>query len=159
MGVVALFGCEKKAEPTTVQPTTFEPTTTAEPTLSYDFVIYEKDSDNTDLSDNTVVATYHISYKASESTTVTDTLIKGEGNKYYFVQGGTDYLILEDSAYGLSYTEGYFENYSECANNTQINVFNSLTTVNGEMASTGIGTTPLTGLTTYGFVINAWSQN
>jgi len=156
-GAFALVGCggNKTEKPTTKDDTT---TTTAEPQLSYDFVIYEKDSDNADLSNNTVVATYHITYYASTAKTVTDTLIKGEGDKYYFTDGGTDYLVLTDSGYGLSYSEGYFSNYAECAGNKQIDVSWSYTAVNGEAASKGIGETKLNGLTTYGFVINGWKD-
>ena len=122
---------------------------------SYDFIIYESDSDNTNLSDNKVVAKYHIEYVGCK--TVTDTLIKKEGNKYYFSKKSKDYLVLEDSAYGLSYTKGYFKDFADCANNTEIDVSWSLTTVNGEVASTGIGGTALEGLTEYGFVINGWA--
>lgn len=121
---------------------------------SYDFIIYESDSDNTNLSDNKVVAKYHIEYVGCK--TVTDTLIKKEDNKYYFTKKSKDYLVLEDSAYGLSYTKGYFKDFADCANNTEIDVSWSLTTVNGEVASTGIGGTALDGLTEYGFVINGW---
>ena len=120
----------------------------------YDFIIYESDSDNTNLSDNKVVAKYTIEY--ADCKMVTDTLIKKEDNKYYFSKKSDDYLVLADSAYGLSYTNGYFKNYSACANNTAIDVSWSLTTVNGEVASTGIGATPLEGLTEYGFVIDGW---
>ena len=122
---------------------------------SYDFIIYESDSDNTNLSDNKVVAKYHIEYV--ECKTVTDTLIKKEDNKYYFSKKSKDYLVLEDSAYGLSYTKGYFKDFADCENNTEIDVSWSLTTVNGEVASTGIGGTALDGLTEYGFVINGWA--
>lgn len=165
-GVFLLCGCSKNTtttkEATTVKPTTVAPTTTKtvttteEKTLSYNFVIYEKDSDNADLSDNPVVVSYTITYKASESKTVTDTLIKGENDKYYFVEGGTDYLVLKDSQYGLSYDKGYFKDFADCASETEIDVSYSLTTVNGTAASTGIGATKLEGLTTYGFVIQAW---
>lgn len=167
-GAFLLCGCKSKtttkeattAKPTTVAPSTTKTVTTSatteEKTLSYNFVIYEKDSDNSDLTDNTVVVSYTISYKASESKTVTDTLIKGEGNKYYFVEGGTDYLILVDSGYGLSYTKGYFKDYSGCASETEIDVDWSYTAVNGSMADKGIGETKLDGLTTYGFVIQGW---
>ena len=48
---------------------------------SYDFVIYESDSDNSNLSDNKVVARYTIQYM--DCKTVTDTLIYKDG-KYYF---------------------------------------------------------------------------
>ena len=64
--------------------------------------------------------------------------------------------MLVDSAYGLSYSKGYFKDYGPCSNKTVIDVSWSLTTVNGEAASTGIGETPLDGLTEYGFVINGW---
>lgn len=39
---------------------------------AYDFIIYESDSDNSNLSDNPVVAKYHIEYTGCK--TVTDTL-------------------------------------------------------------------------------------
>jgi len=122
---------------------------------SYDFIIYESDADNTDLSDNKVVAKYHIEYV--ECKTVTDTLIKKEDNKYYFSKKSKDYLVLADSAYGLSYTKGYFKNFADCKDNTEIDVSWSLTTVNGQVAPTGIGETALEGLTEYGFVINGWA--
>ena len=77
---------------------------------SFDFVIYESDSNNNDLTDNKVVARYTISYVGCK--TVTDALIKKNG-KYYFSENSNDYLVLVDSMYGLSYTEGYFKNYSE----------------------------------------------
>ena len=93
---------------------------------SYDFIIYESDADNTDLSDNKVVAKYHIEYV--ECKTVTDTLIKKEDNKYYFSKKSKDYLVLADSAYGLSYTKGYFKNFADCKDNTEIDVSWSLTT-------------------------------
>ena len=121
---------------------------------SYDFIIYESDADNTNLSDNKVVAKYHIEYVGAK--TVTDTLIKKENNKYFFSKKANDYLVLESSAYGLSYSKGYFKDYKDCANNTEIDVSWSMTTVNGEVASTGIGATPLEGLTEYGFIIDGW---
>lgn len=119
---------------------------------SFKFVIYESDSDNSNLSDNKVVATYIIEY--NDCQTVTDTLIQKDG-KYYFNEESSDYLILEDSGYGLSYTHGYFVNFAECANGA-IDVSWSYTAVNGTMSSVGIGETPLEGLEEYGFVINGW---
>ena len=121
---------------------------------SYDFIIYESDSDNTNLSDNKVVAKYHIEYTGAK--TVSDTLTKKEGNKYYFTKKSNDYLILEDSAYGLTYTKGYFKNYAQCDNNTEIDVSWSMTTVNGSAAEAGISGVALEGLTEYGFVIDGW---
>lgn len=120
---------------------------------AYDFIIYESDSDNSNLSDNPVVARYHIEY--TNCKTVTDTLIK-KGSAYFFSEDSSDYLILKNSAYGLSYTEGYFSNYSECSNGEQIDVSWSYTSVNGISASNGIGETSLDGLEEYGFVINGW---
>ncbi len=120
---------------------------------AYDFIIYESDSDNSNLSDNPVVATYHIEYK--DCKTVTDTLIK-KGSAYFFSETSPDYLIIKNSAYGLSYTEGYFSNYSGCADGEQIDVSWSYTAVNGSVAPSGIGETTLEGLTEYGFVINGW---
>ena len=120
---------------------------------SFYFVIYESDSDNSDLSDNKVVAKYLIEYV--ECQTVVDALTLKDG-KYYFSLDSNDYLILEDSGYGLTYTQGYFENYSECANNTVIDVSWSYTAVNGQMATEGIANTGLDGLEEYGFVINGW---
>ena len=121
---------------------------------SFDFVIYESDADNFDLSDNVVVARYHIEY--INCKTVTDALIKKE-DKYYFSENSNDYLILVDGAYGLSYTKGYFANYSECSDGNAIDVSWSYTAVNGSSATTGISETPLDGLTEYGFVINGWA--
>ena len=121
---------------------------------SFDFVIYESDADNSDLSDNVVVARYHIEYVNCK--TVTDALIKKE-DKYYFAQNSNDYLVLVDSAYGLSYTQGYFANYSECSDGNAIDVSWSYTAVNGTSATTGIGETPLDGLVEFGFVINGWA--
>lgn len=121
---------------------------------SYDFIIYESDSDNSNLSDNKVVAKYHIEY--TDCKTVTDTLIKKDNDRYYFSKKSDDYLVLKDSAYGLSYTNGYFKNFAECKDKKEIDVSWSLTTVNGTTASTGIGGTALEGLTEYGFVINGW---
>lgn len=120
---------------------------------TYDFIIYESDADNNNLSDNPVVVTYHIEYVNCK--TVIDTLIK-KGSAYYFNDESPDYLILKSSAYGLSYSDGYFHNYSECSSGEQIDISWSMTTVNGEMASAGIGETPLEGLQEYGFVINGW---
>ena len=120
---------------------------------SYDFVIYESDSDNSDLSDNKIVARYTIEYE--DCKTVTDTLINKDG-KYYFSLKSNDYLVLVKSAYGLTYTNGYFENFSECENGTEIDVSWSYTAVNRKSASQGISETPLEGLTEYGFVINGW---
>lgn len=119
---------------------------------SFDFIIYESDSDNSDLSDNNVVAKYTIEY--FNCKTVTDALIQKDG-KYYFSEDSKDYLILEDSGYGLTYTKGYFANYEECGNGA-IDVSWSYTAVNGKMSSAGIGETPLDGLVEYGFVINGW---
>ena len=119
---------------------------------SYDFVIYESDSDNSDLTDNKIVAKYTISYVGCQ--TVTDALIKKDG-KYYFSEESNDYLVLADSGYGLTYTQGYFANYSECASGA-IDVSWSYTAVNGEASSVGIGETALAGLNEYGFVINGW---
>lgn len=135
--VLGLTGCKEK------------PTVTG----SYDFVIYESDGDNTDLSDNKVVARYHIEY--TEQKTVTDTLIK-KGSKYYFSSDSSDYLVLEDGGYGLSYTNGYFENYADCAGGKEIDVSWSYTAVNGNAATAAIGETSLDGLTEFGFVINGW---
>ena len=119
---------------------------------SFVFVIYESDSDNANLSDNKVVARYTIEY--NDCQTVTDTLIEKDG-KYYFSEDSEDYLILEDSGYGLTYTKRYFVNYSECSEGA-IDVSWSYTAVNGKSATVGIGETPLAGLVEYGFVINGW---
>ena len=119
---------------------------------SFEFIIYESDSDNSNLSDNKVVAKYTIEYV--DCQTVTDTLIEKDG-KYYFSKDSNDYLILKDSGYGLTYTEGYFENYAECSNGA-IDVSWSYTAVNGKSSTHGIGETPLEGLEEYGFVINGW---
>ena len=119
---------------------------------AYDFIIYESDDDNTDLSDNPVVTKYHIEYKDCDN--VADTLINKD-SKYYFDESSDDYLVLEDGEYGLSYTEGYFKDYAECKDGA-IDVSWSMTTVNGESASEGIGSTSLDGLEEYGFVINGW---
>lgn len=120
---------------------------------SYDFIIYQSDSDNSNLSDNIVIVKYHIEY--ANATTVTDTLIK-RGNKYYFSNDAADYLVLEDSTYGLTYTRGYFANYSECNDNQEIDVSWSYIAVNGNSAPSGIGETSLEGLQEFGFVINGW---
>ena len=119
---------------------------------SFEFVIYESDSDNSNLSDNKVVARYTIEYVNCQ--TVTDTLIEKDG-KYYFSEDSNDYLVLQDSGYGLTYTTGYFANYAECVDGA-IDVSWSYTAVNGVSSSTGIGQTPLEGLEEYGFVINGW---
>ena len=120
---------------------------------SFEFIIYESDSDNSDLSDNKVVATYTIRYVGCK--TVTDALIQ-KGDKYYFSDDSNDYLVLVDSGYGLSYTEGYFANYLECSSGNAIDVSCSYTAVNGKSATKGIGETPLDGLVEFGFVINGW---
>ena len=161
-----LAGCKEKtttkettvvttAKPTTATTTTEKKTTaqttTEQQTLSYNFVIYEKDSDNEDLTNNTVVATYTMSF-TDGTKTVTDTLIK-DGDKYYFVQGGTDYITITSSG---MIEKGYFKDYSECASNTEIDISWSYCAVNGAMASKGINETTLTGLTAYGLVINGW---
>lgn len=119
----------------------------------YDFIIYESDSDNSDLSDNPIVAKYHIQYV--DCKTVSDTLIK-KGDSYYFSEDSEDYLVLVNSAYGLSYKDGYFKNYYECADGNAIDISWSYTAVNGDSASYGIGETPLEGLIEYGLVINGW---
>ena len=59
----------------------------------------------------------------------------------------------------MSYSEGYFENYSGCSQGEQIDVSWSYTAVNGKAAPTGIGETSLDGLNEYGFVINGWKTN
>lgn len=120
---------------------------------AYDFIIYESDKDNSDLSDNVVVAKYHIEYSGCK--TVTDTLIK-KGSAYFFSNESPDYLILKNSEFGLSYSEGYFKDYLGCSGGEQIDVSWSYTAVNGQMANFGIGETPLDGLNEYGFVINGW---
>lgn len=122
---------------------------------AYDFIIYEKDSDNSDLSDNNVVASYHIEY--TECVTVTDSLIR-RGSAYFFTEESLDYLIMKKSVYGLSYSEGYFASYSGCSEGDQIDVSWSYTAVNGVMATCGIGEQSLDGLTSYGFVINGWAE-
>ena len=132
----ALTGCNKKPEVDG----------------SFEFVIYESDSDNSNLSDNKVIAKYTIEYV--DCQTVSDTLIEKDG-KYYFSKDSNDYLILKDSGYGLTYTEGYFNNYAECSNGA-IDVSWSYTAVNGKSSTQGIGETPLEGLEEYGFVINGW---
>ena len=119
---------------------------------SFDFIIYESDSDNSDLTDNKIVAKYTINYVGCQ--TVTDTLIKKD-DKYYFSEESNDYLVLADSGYGLTYTQGYFANYGECGSGA-IDVSMSITTVNGSTAPVGIGETQLDGLKEYGFVINGW---
>ena len=121
---------------------------------TYDFIIYESDSDNSDLSDNKIVAKYTIEYENCK--VVTDTLIKKENNKYYFSKDSNDYLVLEDSGYGLTYTLGYFENYSECNGNNPIDVTWTYTAVNGKASNYGIAETALDELIEYGFVINGW---
>ena len=152
-GVTLLTGCGKTtAKPTTKSSSTDEKVADTRPT--YCFIIYEKDSDNNNLNDNKVVASYLIHYSTGDK--VSDTLIKGSGNKYYFVEGGTDYLVLKNSQYGLSYDKGYFENYSGCANNTEIDVSWSMTLGNGESLMTGIGSTSVEDLAQYGFVIDGW---
>ena len=120
---------------------------------SFDFIIYESDSNNNDLSDNKIVVKYTIDYVNCQ--TVTDALIK-KGDKYYFTEKSKDYLVLVNGPYGLSYTEGYFENYHECENNTVIDISWSYTAVNGTSSTYGISETPLDGLKEYGFVINGW---
>lgn len=120
---------------------------------AYDFVIYESDSDNSLLSDNIIVARYHIEY--SDCKTVLDTLILKDG-KYYFSEESSDYLVLEDSQFGLTYKLGYFKNYHECSSGSAIDVSWSYTAVNGISAMSGISDTGLEGLTEYGFVINGW---
>jgi hypothetical protein len=120
---------------------------------SFDFVIYESDSDNSNLSDNVVVARYSIEYV--NCATVTDALIKKD-NAYYFSEDSKDYLILVDSGYGLSYTGGYFQDYLECADGKAIDVSWTYIAVNGEMAQQGIGETKLEDLVEFGFVINGW---
>ena len=135
--VTMLTGCEKAPE---VDGT-------------FDFVIYESDGDNSNLSDNKIVAKYTISY--TKCKTVSDALIHKDG-KYYFSENANDYLILVDSAYGLSYTDGYFENYFECSGGKAIDVSWSYIAVNGEAANKGIGEIPLDGLVEFGFVINGW---
>ena len=79
-----------------------------------------------------------------------------KGSAYFFSDSSNDYLILKNSAYGLSYSEAFFEKYSECASGEQIDVSWSYTAVNGVASSTGIGETSLDGLKEYGFVINGW---
>ena len=69
--VTVLTGCEKK------------PVKDGE----YDFVIYESDSDNSILSDNVVVARYHIEY--SNCKTVAETLIQKDGKYYYQTSSST----------------------------------------------------------------------
>ena len=120
---------------------------------AYDFVIYESDSDNSNLSDNIVVARYHIEY--SNCKTVLDTLMQKDG-KYYFSEESSDYLVLEDSQFGLTYKLGYFKNYHECSGGSAIDISWSYTAVNGVSAMSGISDTGLEGLTEYGFVINGW---
>ena len=134
--VTTLTGCHEKAEVDG----------------SFELIIYESDSDNLNLSDNKIVAKYIIVY--NDCQTVTDALIVKDG-KYYFSEDSEDYLVLVDSAYGLSYTEGYFANYAECSNGA-IDVSWSQTFVNGSSVLYGIGETPLDGLEQYGFVINGW---
>ena len=134
--VTTLTGCHEKAEVDG----------------SFELIIYESDSDNLNLSDNKIVAKYIIEYVSCQ--TVTDALIKKDG-KYYFSEDSEDYLVLVDSAYGLSYTEGYFANYEECSSGA-IDVSWSQILVNGSSALYGIGETPLDGLEEYGFVINGW---
>ena len=136
ISLVALTGCNQKPEVDG----------------QFKFVIYESDSDNSNLSDNKVVAKYTIEYNGCQ--TVTDALIQKDG-KYYFNNDSSDYLILEDSGYGLSYTQGYFANFAECRNG-EIDVSWTYTEVNGSMSTVGIGETPLSGLEEYGFVINGW---
>lgn len=118
----------------------------------FNFVIYESDNDNNDLSDNVVVVSYEILY--NDCSVVTETFIV-EGNKYYFNEDKVDYLVFENGAYGLNYTNGYFKNYDECIDG-EIDVSWSMTFVNGKLASTSIGETPLEGLDEFGFVINGW---
>lgn len=160
VSALAVFGCSQKSATGSTQKTSVvssqkssvASSQNTEPDGAYDFIIYESDSNNDDLSDNPVVARYHIEYV--NATTIPDTLIKN-GSTYYFSKDSEDYLILTDSGYGLSYSEGYFKNYSGCSNG-KIDVSWSKTYVNGTTASLGIGATTLEGLKEYGFVINGW---
>lgn len=120
---------------------------------SYEFVIYASDSDNDDISDNKVVASYTITYVSSK--TVTDTLIYKNG-VYYFTEESKDYLVLVDGGFGLSYVRGYFNEYSLCANDKEIDLSWSKSFVNGQEAPKGIGDTPLEGLTEFSIVIDGW---
>lgn len=120
---------------------------------AYDFIIYESDADNTVLSDNPIVATYHIEYV--DCKTVPETLIK-KGSAYFFSESSSDYLILKNSSFGLSYSEGYFENYSGCENGEQIDVSWSMVCTNGVLSNNGIGEESLQDLVEYGFIINGW---
>ena len=70
--VAILTGCKDK----TTKPTTTTPTPTTQEQLKYyDFIIYAKDSGNEDfdLTNNTVVVSYHIGYYASTAKKVTTT--------------------------------------------------------------------------------------
>jgi len=121
---------------------------------TYDFVIYESDFDNSNLTDNKVISSFTITY--SQCSTVVDTLIK-DGNRYYFDVSKADYIVMEPSTYGLMYKKGYFSDYSECKNG-EIDVSMSGTYINGKMAMVGISDVSLLGLVTYGFVVNAWAM-
>lgn len=121
---------------------------------AYDFVIYESDRDNSDLSDNTVVARYHISYDEN-CKSVSDTLIKKD-TAYYFDEKSEDFIIMENGPFGLTYTEGYFAGYADCKDGRTTDISWSYTAVNGAMATAGISETSLDGLNEYGFVINGW---
>ncbi len=121
----------------------------------YDFVIYEKDEDNFDLSNNKIVKVFHIKY--TNCSTVIDTLIEKDG-KYYFSSESNDYLILEKGVYGFSYKYGYFENYFACEDENIIDVSWSYTSFNGNQCQYGIGETPVANLKEYGFVINGWKN-
>ena len=121
---------------------------------SYEFVIYESDSNNADLTDNPVVSRYTVNY--TNATYVLDTLVK-KGSVYFITEDSNDYLIMKSSPYGLSYSEGYFQNYSGCSEG-QIDVSWSYTAVNGQESYTGISSTKLEGLNEYAFVINGWKN-
>lgn len=120
----------------------------------FDFVIYESDSNNYDLSDNPCVSKFHIVYDNCES--VTDALIK-TGNRYYFDSSKVDYLVLEDGPFGLTYKSGYFSNYKPCSSG-EIDVSWSMIFVDKELASSGIGNISLGNIQEVGFVIDGWKD-
>lgn len=115
---------------------------------SYTFIVYASDADNNDISNNPVVATYTIEYYQCDS--VANSLIQKDGKHYL---SNTDYLVLANGQYGLYLDKGFFNGY----NQNEVDLSWSKTTINGgQDLFTGIGETPLEGITSFELIIDGW---
>lgn len=124
---------------------------------TYDFVIYEPDINNLDLSDNKEIKRFTISYD-EDAKYVSDTLIKKNTNVYKFQNNTIDYLILEEDTYGLYYKYAFFSSYELCEHG-QIDITDALLMVDGVKSDYYIGNLEVSGVKEVSLVLNGNISN